>query len=156
MPVINDDFKPNGSGWTFGTLYAHLNRLIHETDRRYEERFEGQEKAVAAALAAQEKAVAAALAAAALAVDKAEANSEKWRANANEWRGAMDDREEKFMDKGETEARLTAMDRQLGDLKRSRDTSEGRIGGLSAGWGYLVGAIGLAATVIAIVVSLSQ
>lgn len=143
--------SPNGSGWTF----KYFDRLIHETDRRYEERFEGQEKAVAAALAAQEKAVAAALAAAALAVDKAEANSEKWRANANEWRAAMNDRETAFPSKLEIDAKLNAIDKQIADLKKSRDSSEGRIGGVSASWGYLIGAIGLVATVIAIVTALN-
>jgi hypothetical protein len=46
-----------------------------------------------------------------------------------------------------------AVEKQLGDLKRSRDTSEGRIGGISAGWGYLAGLVGLAAAVVTVVLA---
>lgn len=55
-----------------------------------DKRFEESEKAIQAALAAAEKAV-----------NKAETNGEKWRDNANEWRGAMGDRERDFMTRKE-------------------------------------------------------
>lgn len=45
----------------------------------------------------RDKAIIAALAAAKEAVAVAERNSEQWRAGANEWRGAMTDRESRFM-----------------------------------------------------------
>jgi Flp pilus assembly protein TadB len=130
------------SGWTTDTLKAHIERLIYESDRRYNERF-----------AAQEKAVVAALAAAAEAVAKAEYNAERWRNNANEWRAAMTDRERNFMSRDQADAMFDAVEKQLGDLKRSRDTSEGRIGGISAGWGYLAGLVGLAAAVVTVVLA---
>lgn len=72
-------------GWTLTSLRA----LCDERDRRYGELAAAQAKAVDAALAAAKEAVAV-----------AEANSEKWRANANEWRNAMDDRERDFLSKG--------------------------------------------------------
>lgn len=55
-----------------------------------DKRFEESEKAVQAALASAEKAV-----------NKAEATGEKWRDNANEWRGAMSDRERDFLTRKE-------------------------------------------------------
>jgi hypothetical protein len=66
-----------------------------------ETRFEAQEKAVSAALAAAEKAVVAALASSEKAVDKAEVSAERWRNAANEWRGAMGDRERDFLTRKE-------------------------------------------------------
>jgi hypothetical protein len=69
-------------------------------------RFDDQEKAVQAALLAADKGVSAALASAEKAVDKAEAGSEKWRASANEWRGAMSDRERDFLTRREFYAML--------------------------------------------------
>ena len=70
-------------------LKEFLLALIQEADRRYEQRFELQDKAVTAALSAAKEAVS-------IAAD----NADKWRANANEWRTAMDDRERQFLSKG--------------------------------------------------------
>lgn len=53
---------------------------------------------------ADQKAVDIALAAAKEAVGVAEKNSEKWRDNANEWRGAMTDREKSFATRIELDA----------------------------------------------------
>lgn len=55
-----------------------------------DQRFDDQEKAVQAALASAEKAV-----------DKAERQGERWRESANEWRGAMTDRERDFLSRKE-------------------------------------------------------
>lgn len=66
-------------------------------DRRFDE----QEKAVKAALAAADKGVLSALTSAEKAVDKAESASEKWRAASNEWRAAMGDRERDFLGRKE-------------------------------------------------------
>lgn len=49
----------------------------------------------------KDKAINIALAAAKEAVQVAEANAEKWRNQSNEWRGAMNDREKKFITRGE-------------------------------------------------------
>lgn len=58
-------------------------------------RFESQDKAVSAALEAAEKAV-----------NKAEANAREWQKGANEWRGAMTDRERDFLPRREFYAML--------------------------------------------------
>ncbi len=62
---------------------------MDERDRRYGEVSEAKERAITAAMAAAEKAI-----------GIAEANAEKWRTNANEWRAAMNDRERNFLSKG--------------------------------------------------------
>ena len=99
------------NNWTVETLRLHILSLMEAHDRRYEERFASRDKAVTEALAAAEKAVnaalsaadkavAAAMAATSKATTIAETNDEKWRANANEWRKAMDDRERNFLSRG--------------------------------------------------------
>jgi hypothetical protein len=75
--------------------------------------FAEKEKALQAALLAQEKAVAAALESSDKAITKAEANAEKWRENANEWRGAMDDRDKNLPSRREVETAMSALATRL-------------------------------------------
>lgn len=79
------------SEWTVDTLHAHLTAILDE----------------------RQTAISAALAAAQLAVDTAEKNAEKWRDSANEWRGAMDDREVRFVNRAENDALLKAINDRL-------------------------------------------
>jgi hypothetical protein len=72
------------NGWTLTSLRA----LCDERDRRYGELAAAQARAVDAALTAAKEAVAA-----------SDRNVEKWQAAANEWRGAMQDREREFFSK---------------------------------------------------------
>ncbi len=103
----------NGSEeWSLGSLRASLMRAISDQDKRWSDlagaqdkaiqaALVAQDKAVQAALVAQEKAVQAALAASNKAVDKAEAAAREWQQSANEWRGAMSDREYSFVSRRE-------------------------------------------------------
>ncbi len=99
--------KMDISGWTVDTLKAYIERLFDEHDKRYEQRF-----------AAQEKAVKDALTSASIAVDKAEGTAEKWRQNANEWRGTLNDRDRLLMPRIETEQRLKALDDKIVAITR--------------------------------------
>jgi len=65
----------------------------------------------------KDKAIDIALSAAKEAVMIAEANAEKWRSNANEWRAAMTDREKKFVP---VEA-LISIERELGEFRKFRE-----------------------------------
>lgn len=67
------------------SLKEHFHAVLEERGRQYEQRFQAQQEAVSAALAAAKEAV-----------STAEAHAEKWRLAANEWRGAMSDRERQF------------------------------------------------------------
>lgn len=74
-------------GWTIETLKEHFEKVLAERD-----------KAITSALQAAEKAVAV-----------AEANAEKWRNQANEWRGAMTDREKNFITRREVWIAVVAL-----------------------------------------------
>ena len=83
-----DEYKPEKitivSEWTVDTLKV----LMDEHDRRYGQLAEATDKAVSAALSAAKEAVA-----------EAKHNSDKWQANANEWRQAMNDKDRNFITK---------------------------------------------------------
>jgi len=128
---MSGETERNVSGWTVDTLREHFDALNDESrqafesadkaiieafktadaaaELRNEQRFTAQQQAVKDALIAQEKAVSAALVAAEKAVLVAETNAEKWRLAANEWRGAMNDRERTLMPRSEAEQRLQAI-----------------------------------------------
>jgi hypothetical protein len=104
----------------------YVDSRFKELREYVDTRFDAQGKAVSAALAAQEKAV-----------FVAETNSEKWRASANEWRGAMDDREESFVKIGEYNLLLA-------QVKENRDqvtTLLGRGQGRGDVWGWVTAGI---------------
>src|SRR3990172_10968082 len=96
----------------------------------------------------RDKAVAVAMSAAKEAVGIAEKNAEKWRDNANEWRGAMNDKDMQFALKTEVvslkdniENSLAGVRMQLDDIKTQLNIIAGRKQGISDGWGWLAGAI---------------
>lgn len=60
-------------------------------------------------LSEKDKAINIALAAAKEAVGVAERNAEKWRDQANEWRGAMSDREKNFITRREVWLAIVAL-----------------------------------------------
>lgn len=97
--------------WTFDTLKLYVDRV-----------FEEKEKALNAALIEKEKS----LASAKEAVLVAEKNAEKWRDNANEWRGAMTDREQTFLSRGEFQQYKEATEKALQEEQRRGDKAEGR------------------------------
>jgi hypothetical protein len=90
-------------------------------------------------LAEREKQVNLALDASQHAIDKAEAEGLRARNAANEWRGAMTEREERFA----TKEAHDLLESQVDYLRRATDTSKGR----SAAW---VAAAGIIATLLAI------
>jgi polyribonucleotide nucleotidyltransferase len=132
------------------TLREHLEALIREAVRHFEQRADLQDKAVGAALNSAQKAVDAALAAQDAAVNKAEKQAELWRSNANEWRSAMNDRENKFA----TAEMLAALEQRVRENSDRLRTMEAHKAGVGSGWNYLGQFVALAAAVIAIAFSL--
>jgi len=108
-----------------------LKAIIDERDTRYTQLADAKEKAISAALAAAEKAV-----------QVAEINSEKWRANANEWRMAMGDREAHFVKKENFEAVTNNLVKDIKELKERVDLSTGKGEGYEKVWGWIVAAAG--------------
>lgn len=103
------------------TSIEYEAKLSAERDRRYAERFAAQEAATA-----------------------------YMRQVTNEFRGQLSDQQTTFITRTETLARAQSNADKIDALTTRIDRTEGRSGGMSAGWGYLVAAVGLAATVIAI------
>lgn len=134
-----------GSGWTLDTLLVHVKALYAESDLRYQQRYDAQQKALDAALLAAKEAVQAALAAAKEAVVKAELSADKRLELLNELRTGV-----------ATTEQLEALEKVVTELGKRIDRSEGHSQGLGAGWGYLLAVIGAVAAVIAVVVSLTR
>jgi hypothetical protein len=113
-------------------------RMFNETDRRYEQRFDAQEKAVRTALAAME---------------------ERFR-SVNEFRAVLGDQSRNFATRAEVDAQNAALAQRLednstriaaieGDLK----ALAGRSGGMHTSWGILVATIAMVAagaTIVAV------
>ncbi len=114
---------------TVGELYA----IINERERSNNQRFEAQEKAVAAALAAAEKAV-----------TKAELAAEKRFDAVNEFRGQLKDQAANFATRNEIEIRFTSMEEKI--VAGKRDDTEGT----RWLWGVLIGAAGLLIALVAL------
>ncbi len=124
----------NNPEWTILTLKEYFEKILDERD-----------KAIKSALDAAKEAVLV-----------AERNAEKWRANANEWRGAMTDRELDFVRKSEFIEYKASTDKATALQKERVDKGEGRSTGLSQGWGFLVGGIGLLSALITMFYALSK
>lgn len=142
---LDDESRDNGAkrSPSHPTIES-LAQIIEERDRLYRARWEAQESKFAAAFAAQEKAVDAALLAAKEAVQKAEAANEKRFESVNEFRQTLSDQTNTFMPRAEFDRAMQAMSEKLDVLRAYKDADSGRSIGLSAGWGVLVGVVGIA------------
>lgn len=121
------------------TLRDHLTMLLVATQDKNEVRFVAMEKATVAALAAAQRAV-----------EKAEIAVEKRLEGMNEFRGTLSDQASMLMPRAEAENRLTTLSERVAALSSRIDRGEGKGSGLSAGWGYLVGAVGLLGSVLSV------
>jgi len=129
------------SGWTVDTLYVHLQRQIDDQDRFLRERYEGQIRALEAALEAAEKAVFAQLAATKEAITKADNANEKRFESVNEFRRTLTDLSATFIPRVEADAKFGALTDKWDTASAKLDKSEGRGSGFTTGWAILVGAI---------------
>ena len=144
--------------WTTDTLNIYLSKIMDERDRAYQQRWEAQEKAVAAALIAQEKsvatafnaqekAVASALSAAERAVSKAETASEKRFDTINEKIESNNTILDKF------ESNTKSLVGRIDDLREYKDTASGKATGLHSGWVYLLGSISALSVILNIIMT---
>jgi hypothetical protein len=118
------------------SLKEHIERILGEMDKRYEQRFAASQKASSDALAATEKAI-----------DKQDAASEKRFASVNEFRATLSDQAAQLLPRAEAQVEFKALRDRLDAITLRQERSEGKSTGLSAGWGYLVGLIGFLAAV---------
>lgn len=101
------------SAWTVDSLKEYIELSLREKDKRDNQRYDAQEKALAAALLAAEKAVTAALSAAERAVLKAEAASERRFESVNEFRAQQGDLITTFARRDEMDTRLKALTEKI-------------------------------------------
>ena len=154
----------HGPSWTPSLVLIHVLGIIQANDVRYKELFNAAkeavatatvaaekltnqafasaEKAIKEALAANEKSTAAAFVAAEKAVALAEANAERWRQDAQEWRSRMTEREKDFSTKTEVDG-----------LKERLDRGEGSSGGMRSLAGWVFGGIMALTSIISIILS---
>ena len=137
-------------------LESRIEEQRSSIDRRFIDQntavataFTAAEKAVAAALSASDKATAAAFAAAKEAVAKAEVAQQKVNENQNEFRGTLRDQAAGLMPRSETELLVAGLRDKIDEIRKTVDTSTGHSGGMNALWGYIVGAVGVAAAIVA-------
>lgn len=140
-------------------LREHFEALLKETDLRYQQRFDAQQKALEAALLAQEKAVQTAMIAAEKAVAKAEVAAEKRFDSNNEFREQLRDQAGTLMPRAEAENRIASLGEKIEDLKAlilqiqgQALEVQGRSTGRSDVWGYLVGGVGIITAIVAIII----
>lgn len=122
------------SGWTVDTLKEYVEAL----------RRDDQQAVQAALLAAKE------------AVLKAENATEKRFESVNEFRKQLADQTNTFLARPEYNANHKALEDKVSGLTDRLNTSDGRGAGLNASWGYVAGAVGLAATIITIVLAFNN
>lgn len=142
--------RPSTSDLTIEQLYS----LINERDRQYQQRFEGQEKAVNAALIAAKEAVNAALAAAKEAVTKAEVANEKRLDNVNEFRGQLKDQAATLLPRAEADIRFRSMEVDLARLNNAVISGTGKFEGVQWLWGILGALFGGIIAIVTVGISL--
>jgi hypothetical protein len=139
-----------------------LSALAKMLDERYatsvkalDAAFVAQQTAVATSFDASEKAVAAALLAAEKAVEKANVANDKRFDSVNEFRQQLGDMQTTLISRNEAEARFNDLTRQVGEIKSTVDKGfSGTDARQTMGkeyWGYIVGAVGMIAVVITII-----
>ncbi len=138
---MSGETEGDPSGWTIDSLHQHLARMSDERDRRYEQRFDAQQRATEMALSATKEAVL-----------KAEHASDKRFDGVNEFRAQLSDQAAMLMPRMEADQRLAALTERVSDLTTVVTKIQGRSSGIEGAWGYLLGAVGLAAAVISMVV----
>lgn len=149
--------------WTVESLKEHFTMVLQQMDRRYEERFAHQERALELALRSQEKLESSSKEA----IIKAETAVEKRFEGVNEFRKALSDQTSTFIPRTEAIQRteqnaekIAVVDKRVTEgfaqINSRLDLGAGKSVGMNAIWGYIVGAVGLTATIISVVLILNN
>ena len=118
--------------WSIDALREYFERILKESDRRYEQRFEDQKEAIV----------------------KAEEATERRFEGVNEFRQTLSDQAATFVSRTEVLQQYRAINDKV-DLVTSRmDRLDGRSGGYTATWGYLIGAVVMVGGLITIIAAI--
>lgn len=109
--------------------YGRAIIMIEELEKRFGQRFDLNDRALAAALLTAKEAVAAALSAAKEAVDKAEVAANKRFESVNEFREQLSDQASTFLSRELYEAQHGDLIKQVQRLNARMDTEAGRMAG---------------------------
>jgi hypothetical protein len=120
-------------------LKEYFERILREVDIRYSQRFDAQERAVAAALAAAKEAV-----------GKAEAATERRLEGVNEFRKSLEDQQNTFVRQDVADARYKSMEDRISVLSAQDNETKGRGAGRNDIWIILVVVAGLIVSVTAL------
>lgn len=126
-------------------LREYIEALLSAKELRDEQRFQAQSAAITAAMGAAEKAV-----------TKAEAAAERRFESVNEFRATLSDQAATFVTRTELEVLREQWRETAATFAARLDTAEGHAGGLTSGWGYLIGAVTLVGAVIAVVLAVNS
>jgi len=150
VPIDGDtlDFLREFQRQALDFIRVNLDTRFLESDLRYQQRFDAQQKAVGDALLAAEKAVNTALASADRAVVKAETAAEKRFESVNEFRAVLSNQSATLMPRTEADAQMKAMADKIEDLKSRVDRTEGGSKGIMAAAALAVAVVTAVFTVL--------
>lgn len=144
------------------TLSTERARFLEERSERIDDRFIAERRAIDAALLASqrdtdarfsalEKQLLASIASAERAASILEQQAKEWRSSANEWRGAMQDRDQRLVPRDTYETGHTALEKLVDDLKDRLTRAEGIIAGGQAKVGDLRATVLIGLTLLGLV-----
>lgn len=120
-------------------------QLMAEKDKNYNQRFDNVVEATKSALAAADRAV-----------SKAEIATEKRFEGVNEFRKTLSDQQVTFMPRAEIQILHDSLSEKIAKVDNRVSLIEGNKTGLSQGWGWAVGVLGIIIAVVTILLRLSQ
>lgn len=132
------------------SLREYIERILEETEKRNNQRFNAQERAIETASAATKEASAAALTAVKDSGAKAEAAIEKRLEGTNEWQRKFADTEKTYIRGDVAEARFKGMEVQIAALTSQLTETKGRGAGRNDIWIILVVVSGFIVSVTAL------
>jgi len=128
-------------------LHAHIaefkafRELMNERDRRYTERAEADQRALAAALAAVKENTAASFQASKEAVAKTEQGQTAYNATHNDLTRKMENQYQTMLPRHEAEARFHSIIEKIAELREYRSTDVGKDKGMEKTWGWVAAVV---------------
>jgi hypothetical protein len=130
------------SEWTIETFRVLVQELMDAHDRRYEERFQAQDRALQAALVESQRAL-----------TKAEHALEKRLDLLNEMRAAMSDQAQAYLPRSRYDSEHDALEEKIQVNATRLEKLEARAGGLNNGWILFGQIVSLIASTVAILMT---
>jgi len=147
---------PPESNWTPDTLKEYIEALLAAERTRVDDHFGAQERAVAAAFTSAQKAVDKAERLADLRAEAQDRMAADRARQQNEWRATIGDLTTTMLGRHEYAIAHSVLVDKMDALQARFDRHEGTATGITAGWGYLIAAIGGVGTLVAITIAIAS